>query len=333
MPLWAPAVFVVCAAASLLASHRLVRALECIGGHFGVPEVLLGLGAAVAADGPELTSALVAQLSGQHAVGVGVLFGSNVFNIAALLGLGAAIAGPVLFHRKAVALEGVVAVVVAVASVAVVAGWLAAPLAIALALAAFVPYLGVAALPRRLWPVPTRLRRWLSDAVRQEGEDLAGGYPSAAPNPAGRESLVALWMLALVIGASALMEHSASVAGKALGWPPVVVGAVVLAAVTSLPNVVAAVYLARAGRGAAMLSEAMNSNTMNVLGGLLLPALAGAPGLHDLGAGTTLTAGCYLAFTLLALGSAFARSGMGRPVGGLLVVLYGGFLAALLVTV
>jgi Ca2+/Na+ antiporter len=52
----------------------------------------------------------------------------------------------------------------------------------------------------------------------------------------------------------------------------IVTGGVVLAAVTSLPNAVAAVYLAIRGRGAAMLSTTLNSNTLNVTGGLLLPA-------------------------------------------------------------
>ena len=45
-----------------------------------------------------------------------------------------------------------------------------------------------------------------------------------------------------------------------------------LAAVTSLPNAVAAVYLAGRGRGAATLSTALNSNALNVIAGLLLPA-------------------------------------------------------------
>ncbi|MHB1818741.1 MAG: ABC transporter permease [Streptosporangiaceae bacterium] len=46
-----------------------------------------------------------------------------------------------------------------------------------------------------------------------------------------------------------------------------------LAAVTSLPNAVAAVYLARRGRGAATLSTALNSNTLNAaaLAGFALP--------------------------------------------------------------
>ena len=68
------------------------------------------------------------------------------------------------------------------------------------------------------------------------------------------------------------MERSVSVLGARFAVPAAITGAIVLAAVTSLPNAVAAVYLARRGRAAATLSEALNSNTLNVLAGLLLPA-------------------------------------------------------------
>jgi hypothetical protein len=62
--------------------------------------------------------------------------------------------------------------------------------------------------------------------------------------------------------------------------PGVITGAIVLAAVTSLPNAVAAIFLARRGRAAATLSEALNSNTLNVLAGLLIPAvIITSPGL------------------------------------------------------
>ncbi|HET9060836.1 MAG TPA: hypothetical protein VFN61_13010 [Acidimicrobiales bacterium] len=333
MPVWAPVVFVLCAGVSIVASHRLVRALEALGIHFAVPEMLLGLVAAVAADGPELTSALAAQISGRHSVGAGVLFGSNVFNIAALLGLGAAVAGPVAFHRKAVVLEGAVALAVAAGSVLMVTGWLPVGAAAGLGLVAVVPYLVVATLPSRMWPFPRRARGWLSEAVKQEAQDLVGGYPSDAPSAPRREALIAAVAMLLVIGASVAMEESATVAGQALGWSPVIVGAVVLAAVTSLPNVVAALYLARAGRGAAMLSEAMNSNTMNVLGGLFVPVLIGAPVLRGLGAGPTLTAASYLGLSALALAIAFTCRGMARWAGGALVLLYAAFLAALFATV
>ena len=49
--------------------------------------------AALAADAPEITSAAAAMSSGQRHLGAGVVVGSNVFNLAALLGLGALVAG------------------------------------------------------------------------------------------------------------------------------------------------------------------------------------------------------------------------------------------------
>ena len=58
-----------------------------------MPEAWLGLVAALAADAPEITSAVTALTRGQASIGAGVVIGSNVFNLAALLGLAAVAAG------------------------------------------------------------------------------------------------------------------------------------------------------------------------------------------------------------------------------------------------
>jgi hypothetical protein len=68
--------------------------------------------------------------------------------------------------------------------------------------------------------------------------------------------------LAVVVGASIEMEQGASALGRHYAVANVVTGGLVLAAVTSLPNAVAAVYLGSRGRGAAALSTALNSNTL-----------------------------------------------------------------------
>jgi cation:H+ antiporter len=70
---------------------------------WGSAEALLGLLAALAADTPEVISAVTALAHGQHDVGTGVVLGSNVFNLAALIGLGALIAGGIKLHRRAAA--------------------------------------------------------------------------------------------------------------------------------------------------------------------------------------------------------------------------------------
>ena len=93
-------VFALSAFVSLAASVLLVSRLERVGERLGVSEALLGLIAALAADGPEITSSVTAIAGGHGAVGIGVTLGSNVFNLAALLGLSALVAGRIAFHRR-----------------------------------------------------------------------------------------------------------------------------------------------------------------------------------------------------------------------------------------
>jgi cation:H+ antiporter len=103
-------------------------------------------------------------------------------------------------------------------------------------------------------------------------------------------------------------------------------GLLVLAVVTSLPNAVTALRLARQGRGDANVSETMSSNTINLVGGIVLPAVIVGLGAIDAGVRRDVVWMCVLtAATLLAL----ARpSGMGRAAGAALVAAYVVFVLA-----
>ena len=90
----------------MLTSWLLVSRLERIGEWLGLSEALLGIVAALAADAPEITAAITALTSHQQRIGAGVVLGSNVFNLAALLGLGAVVAGRIGLHRRVVVLSG-----------------------------------------------------------------------------------------------------------------------------------------------------------------------------------------------------------------------------------
>jgi cation:H+ antiporter len=330
LPAWVVPAFLVSAAVSLLASDQLVKALERLGADLGTPQVLLGLVAAVAADGPELTSTVTALLSGEHALGLGVLFGSNVFNIAALLGLGPILATRVSFHQRVVVMEGAAAIGVAVASVAAVSGALSPAPVLVLTLVFFVPYVVIAAVPTQRLPLPAASKRWLGEALREEVEETEDAYRPFWRASTRLAAVTATVAVLVVIGASILMEHSASVGGSALGVPEIVLGAVVLAGVTSIPNAVAAVYLARVGKGAATLSVAMNSNTVNVVGGLALPAVIGGLVVAHLGGGAVFAGASYLGMTVLVIALAYKGGGLGRGAGGLLIGVYAVFLAVLI---
>jgi cation:H+ antiporter len=321
-------IFLVATAVSLSASYLVVTRLERIGEWLGLSEGLLGVLAALAGDAPEITSAVTALALGQAQVGAGVVIGSNVFNLAALLGLGAVVAGRIALHRKVVLLGGVVGVWIAVVCLVMVLGLIAAGAALVAALAALIPYLIVLGASRaRLacMPLARRWAAWLAEAVSEEEAELEEVIHP--PHGRGRDVAVAGAMLVVVVAASVAMEQAATRLGTHFSIPPIIIGGVVLAAVTSLPNSVAAVYLAARGRGAAMLSTTLNSNALNVIAGLLVPATITGLGAPSGQAG--LIALWYLALTVIALAYAYRYSGVSRATGALIIGAYLVFLASL----
>ena len=264
--------FTLGAVCSLGASFLLVSRLERLAGRIRLSEAMLGLVVALAADSPEITSAVAASLHGQTSIGAGVVLGSNVFNLAALLGLGAIVARRISLHRKVVTFDGVTATWVAVVTVVVIAATLEAGLGLGLVLVVVVPYVVISASsPATLvrLGLPARAVAWLHTAVVEEESELA---VAIHPVIAGRWDIATvLGSLVVVVAASTIMERSAETLGKHFNLSSLVVGGIVLAAVTSLPNAVGAVFLASRGRGAAVLSEAMNSNMLNVLVRIIPP--------------------------------------------------------------
>jgi cation:H+ antiporter len=325
-------VFLLGAAVSLVASWLLVSRLERIGARLGLSEALLGMLAALAADAPEITAAVTALIAHQSRIGAGVVLGSNVFNLAALLGLAAVVAGGIVLHRRVIALEGVVALWIAAVCLSVVLGVLSVVVGLALAVAVLVPYLAILGVRHerlRHIGLPAAWASWLEGAIVEVQDELLPAiHPRRGRARDYREAAIALLV---VVGASIAMEQTASTLGMRAEIPQIVIGGLVLAAVTSLPNAVAAVYLAGRGRGAATLSTALNSNALNVIAGLLLPATV--VGLGAASGQTTLVAAWYLGLTALALACAYAGRGLHRWSGAMIICAYAIFVGWLLASV
>ena len=328
---WAIPAFVAGAVVSLATSWILVSRLERVGERLGFSEALLGLVAALAADAPEVTAAVTAMAGHQQRLGAGVIIGSNVFNLAALLGLGAVVAGRVRLHRKVVVLGGAVAMWIAVVCLVVVLGLLPAAAGLVLTLVAVVVYGAVLGLGQRglgRLPLPPAWISWLQLAVAEEEVELE---EAIKPEPARRQDVaVAAAALLVVVVASVTMERAASALGSRFAIPEIVVGGLVLAAVTSMPNAVAAVYLASRGRGAATLSTALNSNTLNVTIGLLLPAAI--IGLGRPAGQATLITVWYIGLTAVTLAFAYRDGGISRGTGILVIAAYLVFTGSVLVS-
>jgi cation:H+ antiporter len=250
-----------------------------------------------------------------------VVIGSNVFNLAALLGLGAVVAGRIRLHRKVVVFGGTVALCVAGVCLAVVLGVVPVAAGCALGLmvvAAYAVALGISARGLARLRLPRPWISWLRAAVAEEEAELESAI---RPVP-GRwpDAGIAAGSLVVVVAASVVMERAASALGSRFAIPEIVVGGLVLAAVTSLPNAVAAVYLAARGRGAASLSTALNSNTINVVAGLLIPAAV--IGLGQPSGQATLITLWYAGLTAVILAFAYRDRGIWRTTGILVIGAY-----------
>jgi cation:H+ antiporter len=315
---------------SLATSWVLVSRIERVANRLGVTEALLGMIAALAADTPEITSSVSALLGHRQSVGAGVVIGSNVFNFAALLGLGALVAGRIPLHRRVVLLNGTVGIWIAVVCLATITGLLTVIAGLILVVVVFGPFIVLTGIGRsrlRAAPIPEAARRWLEASIEEEESELHAAVEHRRANLI--DSVTAGCSLIVVVAASVAMERSASTLGTHFAIPSIVIGAVVLAAVTSLPNAVSAIYLARRGRGTAMLSTAFNSNAINILAGFLVPA--SILGLATASGQETLVTVWYVGLTVVVVGLALWRAGLGRGAACVIVLAYAAFLSVLIV--
>jgi cation:H+ antiporter len=306
--------FVASLAATLAAAGLFARRLDRLGVRLGIPEAVLGLLTALAADGPELSSGLTALARGERGVGVGVLLGSNVFNIAAMVGVSALLAGRVRLDRGALLVEGGFALFVTAVTAGVLFGQLPAWLALALLAAATAPYLVLLARGTFHAPPPPRDPR-PDDSVR--AMEVVRLFVRELP------------ALGVIVVGSVGMVYTAVLLAGRYGVPRPLVGLLILATMTSLPNASTAIRLGLAGRGEALVSETLNSNSINLAIGIVLPAVfvtVRAP------AGYELDFAWMLVVTLAMLVLVGRRAGAGRLAGAAIVASYIAYVAVRIAT-
>ena len=305
---------------TLAAAAFFARRLDRVGLRLGLPETLLGLLTALAADAPEVSSAIAALVRGEHDVGVGVVLGSNVFNLAAMVGISAIICGGIRIRREALAVEGAVGVAATVVVGLLILKVLGAWATLVLLALVLVPYLALlAAGPVR---APKPLRRFFGEPHRPD-HVLAHGERVLVP------ALMLLPALAIIVlGSIGMVDAALRLAGR---WsvPDVIVGILVLAILTSLPNAFTAARLALQGRGSALVSETLNSNTINLVFGVAIPALFIAIGSTS--ALTRFSLGWLLLMTLVVLALLARRRGVGRSAGLAILLLYAVFVVVQIV--
>ena len=322
------AVFVFSIPLTLIATVAFAREIDRTGERLGASEGLHGILTALGADAPEITSALAALIAGNSKIGVGVVVGSNVFNLAALLGLSALVAGYVRIHSHGLMLNGGVALAVTALGAALILGAIGAVAATVLILAVLVPYvvlLSVRPGRMRSLRVGARVRDFIALAVREEVSDIRTG--EVVPKATRRDLLDLAVSLGGIVLGSVGMVRAATDLGHRWDVSDVVIGTLVLAVLTSLPNVLTAVRLAVHGRGSATVSEAFNSNSLNIVFGVAIPALVFSLGAA--GGLVTFSVWWLVGMTVAAVALSYRGEGVRRSEGAVIVALYVAFAAVI----
>lgn len=299
--------FVVSLTVTLVAARFFAQRLDSIGTRFGLPEAMIGLLTALAADGPEISSAMIALVKGAHSTSVGVLVGSNAFNLAAMIGVSALLTGCVALARRDLAPEAALCVAITIIAAAVLVRWLPPVVGVVLALGAVVPY-----------------ALWLREAEREALEHSAR---ASHLSTRATHHLLALIVVdvALIIGGSFGMVESALTLGHRWGVSEALLGVLILGPLTSIPNAATAIRLGLAGRSTALVGEAFNSNAINLGVGAVIPALFVSL-THPSGT-AKLEVAWVVAMTLITVAMLWRRRGIRRPEAAALVIMYAGFVA------
>jgi cation:H+ antiporter len=319
LPLFAVSLVVTLAAAATFA-----RRLDRLGARFGLPEVVIGLLTAMAADGPEVSSAVAALVKGSRAAGVGVIVGSNAFNLAAMLGVSALVVGRVRVRVRTLLLEGGVGLAVTVIAIALLLGALPVAAALVLLACVLVPYVAVAVAGARLAAhprLPASVVRFIHSAIE---EDESPAVPQRAIHFATRRQLLLMaGDVVLIVAGSVGMVQAALSLGSRWGIASALVGVLVLGPLTSLPNALTGVRLGLARRGAALVTETLNSNTINLVAAVSIPALFVTLTTHSTTDRVDLA--ILVAMTVVALALLARPTGLGRLGGVVLIGMYGAF--------
>lgn len=282
--------FVISLGLAMGASAWFTSRLEVICDIFDLSPGLLSLLGALGANIPNYVASITAIAGGSLTVGLGVIVGSNIYNIAIILSLATLISKghkivlskqetQDVIHVGRYTLYIMLATLVGAALLAIPAIFHSttspSSVSLLLLLATNIVTLMLFALLARhaLYREPRS-----SIEIKQE-ETLQASVPYRLRIRVIGEVLLALLV---ALGGVVVMVQTGQDVATDIHMSPVILGLVVLAVATSLPNTVVAIILARTGRATACVEEVLSSNSINATLGIALPLLIWQSILHDL---------------------------------------------------
>jgi cation:H+ antiporter len=239
-------------------AEALVRGAAGLARLAGLSSLVIGLTVvAFGTSSPELAVTIKSVLSGSGDLAIGNIVGSNIFNIAVILGISAMLC-PLSVHFQVIRLDMPVMLLASVVFIifcltgGILDRW-----------EGVVLFAGVITYTVFL----VRMSRKESAALKSSADDLLG-MPTAEEGKSPRVWIQILFVLgglvALVFGARLLVDNATTIA-RAFGWSEALIGLTIVAAGTSLPELATSVVAAFRKETDMAIGNIVGSNIFNVL--------------------------------------------------------------------
>ena len=292
-------------------ADRFVDGASATASHLGMSPMLIGLTiVAFGTSAPEMLVSTMAALDDAPGLAIGNAIGSNIANIALVLGA-TALVSPLPIKGNLVRVELPILTLATMGAGIVLLDYYLDAIDSGLLLLGLVVCLYL-------------FKRYQQDYSQEASQD----HSQDKKEPLAKMSLKVgiVWLLVglvlLALGSRILVGGAVYIA-TSLGVSEMIIGLTIIAIGTSLPELAASIMSARKGQHGIALGNVIGSNIFNLLGVMAIPALI-SPVVIEADA-LWRDYGLMLMLTLfiLALGFKARRGGhISRPIGGLLLLIY-----------
>ena len=279
--------------------------------------VVVGFGTSA----PELTVSAISASQGNPELALGNAYGSNIANIALILGA-TALVSPILMQRSV--LRGDLPILLAVSVLSIILVWDGS----------VARWNGILLLAVFAAAMAYSIRRELRKAKLEKSESLSSNADIAEPKKASLGKSV-FWLLLglvlLVVSSRALVWGAVEIA-RTLGVSDLLIGLTIVAIGTSLPELASSIATARKGENDLALGNIIGSNLFNTLAVVGIAATI-SPMDEIEKAVTYRDMPLMIALTVALIVFGFRRKGDGRLnriAGAILLAVYIGYLALLI---
>jgi len=301
-------------------ADRFVDGSASVARHFGMPPLLIGMViVGFGTSAPEMVVSALAAVQGNPGIALGNAYGSNITNIALILGVTALIS-PIAVHSQVLRKElPILTLVTVLAAWQLMDGAISRFDAVVL-LAVFAGLM--------TWTVVQGMRK-RDDALGQElGQEL-----EVTAMPVRRAIFWVIAGLVLLIASSRVLVWAAVTIARAFGVSDLVIGLTVVAVGTSLPELASSIIAARKKEHDIALGNILGSNLFNTL------AVVGIAGsIHPMSVGPEvfdrdILVMAAVTLSLFVFGYGFRGPGrINRIEGAILLVMYIAYTAFLIST-